>query len=103
VGRPDTGARRGAEPTSIGVTPDGSQVLVGGNTIGRRGRTRLIIVAYAADTGSLSWSRTFARPGLEAYAADMFVPRSGSSVLVAGTMFGDDRGSSYLTVSYAIA
>jgi outer membrane protein assembly factor BamB len=82
--------------SDVVVTPDGSRVLVLGQSEGG-----YVTVAYDAGTGAQLWLRRYRPVGLSSRPADLAVDARGRRAFVTGaTMY--DHGYVYATINYAI-
>jgi hypothetical protein len=85
---------------ALGVSPDGSEVFVTGQSAGSTTAADYATVAYDAATGATLWSRRYTRPGNDiAYA--LGVSPDGSKVFVTGSSQGSTSSSDYATVAYS--
>ena len=111
----DTGARLWAKryngpvrgdaiANALGVSPDGSEVFVTGESY-RLGADRdYATVAYDAHTGTRLWTKRYNGPGHgEDFATDLGVSPSGFQVIVTGGSQGSKNAYDYATVAYDLA
>jgi hypothetical protein len=90
-------------PTTLGVSPDGSQVFVTGDSVGTTGDDDYATVAYDTTTGAESWVARYDNDGpgpAGDSAAALGVSPDGSEVYVTGTSVVSKRDSDYATVAY---
>src|SRR5439155_165018 len=87
--------------TALGVTPDGSTVVVTGSSRGSRGSADYATVAYDASTGASLWVRRYNGPGNATDGATALgVTPDGSAVLVTGSSTGSTSSKDFATVAY---
>jgi WD40 repeat protein len=84
---------------ALGVSPDGSEVFVTGQSDGSTSGADYATVAYDASTGAKLWVRRYTRPADEAPFA-LGVSPDGSAVFVTGYS-GSSDGAAYATVAYS--
>jgi outer membrane protein assembly factor BamB len=87
-------------PHALGVSPDGSEVFVTGQSVGSTGFD-YATVAYDASTGTQLWSKRYNGPGKDLdipYA--LGVSPDGSEVFVTGQSVGSTGTDDYATVAY---
>jgi outer membrane protein assembly factor BamB len=99
--RHDGGTHGSDYASAIGVSPDGSEVFVTGDSIGSTSGYDYGTVAYDAATGDQLWSRRYDGPassGDEVFA--LGVSPDGSEVFVTGNSPGSTIGEDYATVAY---
>jgi DNA-binding beta-propeller fold protein YncE len=92
------------QPTSIGVSPDGSAVFVTGASRGSGSRLDYATVAYEASTGARLWVKRYDGPGHGIdYATALAVSPDGARVFVTGYSPGSGSGDDYATIAYRSA
>lgn len=90
-------------PYAMGVAPDGSTVLVTGDTDGGASEDDYTTVAYRAGTGHQLWVARYNGPGNESdHAAALGVGPDGDSVFVTGSSTGAGPQEDYLTIAYDV-
>jgi sugar lactone lactonase YvrE len=85
--------------TALGVSPDGSEVFVTGQTAGSTGYSDYATVAYDAATGAKLWATLYGGDVNDSAFA-LGVSPNGSEVFVTGTS-GPGYADDYATVAYA--
>jgi hypothetical protein len=89
---------------SLGSTPDGSTVLVTGDSLGSDSARDYSTVAYDASTGVRSWVRRYNGPANhDDVARALRVSADGATVFVTGKSRGSGSGDDYGTVAYDIS
>jgi WD40 repeat protein len=84
---------------ALGVSPDGSEVFVTGESEGSTDARDYATVAYDASTGAKLWVRRFTGQGHDDTASALGVSPDGSEVYVTGQSYGS-AGPDYATVAY---
>ena len=89
--------------TALGVSPDGSMVIVTGQSHGSSSGSDYATRAYDASTGAKLWSERYNGPanGID-WAAALGVSTDGSKVFVTGASEGSSSGTDYATVAYGV-
>jgi outer membrane protein assembly factor BamB len=92
------------EPTSLGVSPDGSSVFVTGDSVGDE-TADYATVAYDADTGTELWVSRYDGPRSSAdSASSLGVSPDGGTVFVTGSSYGEFATfDDFATVAYDAA
>ncbi|MEA2521037.1 MAG: hypothetical protein QOI81_683, partial [Actinomycetota bacterium] len=86
---------------ALGVSPDGSEVFVTGQSSGSGSETDYATVAYDAVTGTEVWVRRYNGPGNYIDTAHALgVSPDGSEVFVTGASAGSSGAADYATVAY---
>jgi putative pyrroloquinoline-quinone binding quinoprotein len=92
------------EAYALGVSPDGAKVFVTGYSEGSGGILELdpdyVTIAYAASTGTRSWTARFEAANQDDIATTLAVSPDGSSVFVSGYSQTPSTSYDYATVSY---
>jgi hypothetical protein len=89
---------------ALGVSPDGSTVLVTGSSYGSTTGYDYATAAHDASTGAQLWASRYNGPGNGSDSASALgVSPDGSAVLVAGTSWGSGTHRDYATVAYALS
>jgi hypothetical protein len=89
------------QATSVAITPDGSQVVVTGYSIGLGSSYDYETVDYATSNGATNWVRRYSSTGDHSdFAAAVAVSANGSTLFVTGQSFGSSS-SDFATVAYA--
>jgi putative pyrroloquinoline-quinone binding quinoprotein len=89
---------------AIGLTPDGSTVLVTGQSYGLADHYEYATLAYDASTGGRQWARRYTGPdNIDDFASALVVGPDGSQVFVTGTSYGFMTDPDFATVGYAVA
>lgn len=90
--------------TALGVSPDGSEVFVTGNSKGLNGRFHYVTVAYDSSTGAQLWAKHYRGPGKSIDEANALgVSSDGSRVFVTGRSGEFASDTDYATVAYEAA
>jgi hypothetical protein len=88
---------------ALGVSPDGSEVFVTGQSLGSTGAGDYATVAYDASTGTQLWVKRYNGAGIASDGATALgVSPDGSTVFVTGdnTVTGSTSSADYATVAY---
>jgi hypothetical protein len=86
---------------ALGVSPDGSRVFVGGQSLGAGTGVDFVTIAYDASTGADRWTSRYDGPaGDNDSMTDLAVTPNGGSVVVTGGSRGTGTGTDYATISY---
>jgi WD40 repeat protein len=89
-------------PLGLGVSPDGSQVFVTGQSWGGSTSYDYATLAYDSSTGMEEWAMRYDGPGRDYDAArSLAVSPDGSKVFVTGESSGGSTDADYATVAYA--
>ena len=88
-----------SDTAALGVSPDGTQVLVTGEAFQGEAYAYLT-VAYDASTGATRWVNLYQGPGRYNAAAFLGVSPDGSEVFVTGQSSGPSTGYDYATIAY---
>jgi hypothetical protein len=95
-------ANGGDGASALGVTPDGSEVVVTGPSLGPTSYYDYLTVAYDTATGAKLWAKRYYGPGSSSdRATALGVSPDGSTVFVTGGTASTDYD--YLTVAYDTA
>ena len=87
--------------TALGVSPDGSTVLVTGQSVGSGTGYDYATVAYNASTGGQLWVKRYnGAINSDDFAYPLRVSADGSEVFVTGQSIGSGTGYDYATVAY---
>src|SRR5439155_7316395 len=87
--------------TALGVSPDGSTVLVTGQSVGSGTGYDYATVAYNASTGGQLWVKRYnGAINSDDFAYPLRVSADGSEVFVTGQSIGSGSGYDYATVAY---
>ena len=103
----DGPARLGASPGGLDVTPDGSQILIGGD-VNRAGKQRAFFLwSIASATGAPQWKRVYQRKGDSYDAAYLLaISPDGASAYVTGiacaSLYCNLFARSWLTTAYSL-
>lgn len=88
--------------SALSVSPDGSAVVVTGESVATTSATDYTTVAYNPTTGAKIWLKRYNGPGNYAdFAHAVKVSPDASTVFVTGESIGSDGGWDYATVAYA--
>jgi WD40 repeat protein len=88
--------------TSIGISPDGENVFVTGESVGAASDFDYATLAYEAATGAKLWGQRYDGPGnLTDEALSLAVSPGGNEVFVTGSSIDGVSGLDYLTIAYA--
>jgi hypothetical protein len=86
---------------AIGLSPDGSQVFVTGDSPGSTSDYDYATLAYDAATGGKLWAKRYDGPAnLDDFVRSLGVSPDGSHVFVTGVSRGSTSGYDYATVAY---
>jgi hypothetical protein len=86
---------------SLGVSPDGTEVFVTGNSDGVGSGFDYATIAYDASSGARLWVARYNGPGdSNDYATALRVSPNGTEVFVTGRSFGSS--DDYATIAYRI-
>jgi hypothetical protein len=86
---------------AIGVTPNGSTVIVTGASPGSKTNDDYATVAYSASTGAMRWVKRYNGPGNDDdEAGALAVSPNGFRVFVTGSSAGTSTDHDYATVAY---
>jgi PQQ-like domain len=97
--------RRGGQdqagaPVSVVVSPDGSQVIVGGTAFPGMHRSHFQLFSYDATTGAQLWAATYSASTSAPIAAEaMAITPNGAEVVLTGSL-GGSADSQYVTVGF---
>ena len=92
------------EANDIGVTPDGTAVVVTGHTYGSTTGSDYTTVAYATSSGAKVWSKRYNGPvDAEDEATGLAIKPDGSAVFVTGFSVGTSMTSDVVTIAYQLA
>lgn len=88
--------------TALDVSPDGSKVIVTGESVGLSSASDLATVAYNAATGGTEWLRRYdgKRSG-DDFTQALAISPDGQTVFVAGRTLDSARGADYATIAYS--
>jgi outer membrane protein assembly factor BamB len=86
---------------ALGVSPDGSTVLVTGSSAGSTGSSDYATVAYDASTGTQLWVMRYDPGNRIDTATALGVSADGSMVFVTGSSTGSTGFSDYATMAYS--
>lgn len=86
---------------ALGVSPDGSQVVVTGYSF-QSSLSDYATVGYDASTGSQLWVKRFDATGGTDYPTALSVNPDGSAVYVTGDCYSNNGYEHYVTVAYAL-
>jgi hypothetical protein len=86
--------------SALGVSPDGTRVIVTGKSPGSTGYTEYATIAYNASTGAKLWVARYHGPGNGAFAQALSVSPDGTRVFVAGYSTGSTGSFDYATIAY---
>ncbi|HEY1919022.1 MAG TPA: PQQ-binding-like beta-propeller repeat protein [Streptosporangiaceae bacterium] len=93
------GGQAGA-PAAVLVSPDGSQVIVGGNALSGNGESDFQLFSYDAATGARLWAATYsASPSRGTSATAMAITPNGAEVVLTGDV-GSYPHSVYVTAGF---
>jgi WD40 repeat protein len=89
-------------PTTIGVTTDGSKVIVSGTSVGLTSSFDFATIEYDANTGAVVWLDRYDGPfgGIDGANA-LVVSPDGTSVYVTGASDGQNGQDDFATVAYS--
>ena len=92
------------EANDIGITPDGTAVVVTGHTYGSTTGSDYATVAYATSSGANLWSKRYNGPvDADDEAAGLAIKPDGSAVFVTGFSVGTSMTSDVATIAYKLA
>jgi hypothetical protein len=94
----------GAGAVALGVSADGTRVVVTGYVLGPTGKGNYATVAYDASDGSQTWVRLYNGPvNHEDAAQALALSPDGSAVFVTGRSAGRSSMYDFATIAYAVA
>ena len=87
---------------AIGVSPDGQEVFVTGESTGSTTSLDYATLGYNAATGAHVWTRRYNGPGDGSDIANaLAVSSDGTHVIVTGESSGSTSGTDWATIAYA--
>jgi outer membrane protein assembly factor BamB len=100
----NNGAGHHALGYAIGVSPDGSEVVVTGAVIpGTGGSEDYATIAYEATSGARLWAKLYNGPGNGGRATAVGISPNGAEVFVTGISLATDGSSGFATIAYDAA
>lgn len=90
------------DPRAVDVSPDGSIVVVTGQSSGADSFADWGTVAFDAHTGDLLWNVDYDGPSGGIDVGDAVTTTSAGTVVVTGSTRTENRGANWLTISYSL-